>query len=62
MPIIMYHSILKDPSAAGDYVISPKLFEADMEYLKDHGYQTVFMQDLIDYVYEDDPLPISPWS
>ncbi|MEL7608081.1 MAG: polysaccharide deacetylase family protein [Bacillota bacterium] len=60
VPIIMYHSILKDPGAAGDYVISPKLFEADMRYLKEHGYETVFIEDLIDYVYEDEPLPNKP--
>ena len=60
VPILMYHSVLADPAAAGEYVISPKVFEADMRYLKDHGYQTVVIQDLIDYVYEDAPLPDKP--
>ena len=36
VPIIMYHSILKDPARAGDYIISPAVFEADLIYLMDH--------------------------
>ena len=30
LPILMYHSILKDPSRAGDYVVSPDTLEADL--------------------------------
>lgn len=31
MPIIMYHSVLKDKSSQNDYVISPDLFESDLK-------------------------------
>lgn len=51
LPILMYHSMLKDSKLQGKYVISPDLFESDLKYIKEHGYTTVVMQDLIDYVH-----------
>ena len=60
VPIIMYHSILKDTSKSGKYTISPTLLESDFKYLKDNNFSPIFMQDLIDYVYEDSPLPDNP--
>ena len=60
LPIIMYHSLLKDSSRQGQYVISPDLLESDIKYLKEQGYTTVDMQDLIDYVYNGVPLPLKP--
>lgn len=58
VPIIMYHSILK--SRSGDYIIHPNEFENDLKYIKENGYQTIVMQDLIDYVYEAKELPQKP--
>lgn len=60
VPIIMYHSLLKDPARAGDYILSPAMFEADMSYLLDHGYETVVVRDLIDYVDGVGVLPEKP--
>ena len=60
VPIIMYHSVLKDPSKSNDYVISPIDVEKDFIYLKDNNYTTVFISDLINYVYDDIPLPKNP--
>lgn len=60
VPIIMYHSILNNPSRAGDYVITPQQFEADLHYLKANGYTTVVIADLIAYVQEGKPLPDKP--
>ncbi len=57
VPIIMYHSLLKDKASLNDYVISPELFEDDLKYFKENGYTTVTVNDLIDYVYQDKPLP-----
>lgn len=57
VPIIMYHSILDNPSRQGDYVITPQQFEADLQYLQANGYTTVVMADLIAYVKEGIPLP-----
>ncbi len=55
--ILMYHHILKDSSYHGKYVVSPTQFEEDLIYLKENGYTTVFIKDLIDYVYYDKELP-----
>lgn len=41
LPVIMYHSVLEDPSRAGEYVVSPETLEADFRYLKEHGYRTL---------------------
>ena len=34
LPVIMYHSVLSDPSRTGDYVITPDEFEKDLIYIK----------------------------
>ena len=60
IPIVMYHGLLKESKRQGKYVISPDTFESDLKYLKEHGYTTVVMQDLIDYVYDGKPLPEKP--
>ncbi len=49
IPIVMYHSVLKDRAYHGKYVISPAEFENDILYLKEHGYTTILMEDLINY-------------
>ncbi|MCI9015554.1 MAG: polysaccharide deacetylase family protein [Clostridia bacterium] len=54
----MYHSILK--SRSGDFIVSPDTFEKDLLYIKEKGYTTITMQDLINYVYSDIPLPYKP--
>ena len=59
LPAIMYHSILKSQSRAGTYVVSPAVFREDMQYLLDNGYETVFIEDLIEYT-EGDDLPEKP--
>lgn len=60
VPVIMYHSILNNPSRKGDYVITPDQFEGDLQYLQENGYTTVVMADLIAYVKEGVPLPEKP--
>lgn len=57
VPIIMYHSLLKDTSLLNDYTISPSLFEDDLKYLNKSGYKTITVSNLIEYVYHDTPLP-----
>ncbi|MCD7857217.1 MAG: polysaccharide deacetylase family protein [Clostridiales bacterium] len=59
VPILMYHSILgyyRD----NDYCLSARQFEGDLAWLKAHGYETVFVSDLADYVLEGGPLPEKP--
>lgn len=58
LPVIMYHDIKK--SSAGKDIINPSEFQSDLKYLKEHNYTSVTMKDVIDYVYEDKPLPENP--
>lgn len=60
LPIIMYHGILKSGKSLGKYVISEAEFEEDLQYLTKNGYTTVVMQDVIDYVKNNKPLPQKP--
>lgn len=59
VPIVMYHSVLKDEARHGQYVISPSQFEEDLIFLEEHGYTTVLMSDLINYT-EGGELPEKP--
>lgn len=60
VPIIMYHSILKDDSKSCDYIITPALLEKDLIYLRDYNYTTIVVNDLINYVEKDMQLPPKP--
>ncbi len=59
LPIVMYHSILKDASRAGMYVVSPDTLRADLLFLKEQGYETVVVADLIAYT-QGGQLPDKP--
>lgn len=60
VPVIMYHSILKDAKKQGKFVVSPEVFENDLIYLKEQGYTSVLVRDLVDYVYDGGYLPPKP--
>ena len=60
LPIIMYHSVLKDTAKSGKYVITPDAFEQDLKFLQSSGYTAVFMSDVIDYVKSGKELPPKP--
>ncbi len=60
LPVLMYHSILNEESRAGDYIITPEMFESDLKKIKERGYTTVNCGDLIDYVYNGKELPEKP--
>ena len=60
VPILMYHSILKDSARQGQYVVSPDVLSSDLDALQVRGYQTVTVADLLAYVYDDVPLPEKP--
>lgn len=60
VPILMYHSILNHPPDRCEFMLPTEIFQSDMNYLKEHGYTTVFVADLIAYVNEGIPLPEKP--
>ncbi|MCM1545173.1 MAG: polysaccharide deacetylase family protein [Ruminococcus sp.] len=57
LPIIMYHHVTEKDSRAGAYVIKKSELEADLDYIKKHGYTTVNVQDIVDYVHGNKSLP-----
>ena len=49
LPIVMYHHISRNPDAWGPYVVSEAELARDLQWLKNHGYETVSVQDLLDW-------------
>ena len=60
VPVIMYHLITEKPKYIGKYGVTPTEVEADLVYLKENGYTTVHMQDLVNFVERGDRLPKKP--
>lgn len=58
LPIIMYHSLLK--SQSGKYTVTPNMFKSDLQYLKNHGYTSVFVNDVIKFCEGKGMLPSKP--
>ena len=58
LPIIMYHFLTDH--VTNKWAITPQTFEEDLKYLKQRGYETIFMSDVIDYVYKGKKLPENP--
>ncbi|MCM1577789.1 MAG: polysaccharide deacetylase family protein [Ruminococcus sp.] len=60
LPVIMYHSVLKDPGRTGEYVITPDSLESDLIYLKKNGYTAVSGAEVFAFVNRGEPLPQKP--
>lgn len=60
LPVLMYHSVLKDPSRTGEYVITPEALESDLAYLKKNGYTAVSGAQVFAFVKDGAPLPEKP--
>jgi len=60
VPVIMYHLITERSKYIGKYGITPDEIEKDLKYLKENGYTTVVMRDLVDFVNHGSPLPPKP--
>ena len=60
VPIIMYHLITENPKYIGKYGVTPADVEKDLLYLKENGYTTIVMQDLIHFVERGKRLPKKP--
>ncbi len=60
LPIVMYHSVLKNTSQSGKYVVTPTELENDLKYLTKRGYSFISGSDLISFVYDNTPLPEKP--
>ena len=57
LPILMYHFLNENK---GEHFISPDEFEQDLIFLKENGFNTIGISDLIAFVYDNEPLPDNP--
>ena len=64
VPILMYHYISDPPADADiyrkDLSLPPSRFESHLKYLKDNGYQTITLDELLDFLTTGKPLPEKP--
>lgn len=64
VPILMYHRIDDPPPGADairrDLSVRPKSFEAQLQYLKQEGYQSISLNDLALHLTVGKPLPPRP--
>ena len=60
VPVIMYHKISGNKSLFNKFCVSVDEFEQDLKFLKENGYETIFMSDLIRFTHEGIPLPEKP--
>lgn len=60
LPILMYHSVLKDTNRSGKYIVTPSEVENDIKYLKSKGYTTVSMSEVLNFTEDNGTLPEKP--
>ena len=60
LPIVMYHHISQNNDILGPYVVSPNELEEDLKYLRDSGYETVTLAQLIRWHGGSGGLPEKP--
>ena len=60
VPILMYHFLATDNKKPNKWKILVNEFESDLKALKEGGFEAIFIQDLIDFVYSGAPLPEKP--
>lgn len=49
LPIVMYHQLTKSESRAGKYVLTVEQFEKDLKFLKQKGYETVTVNQILEF-------------
>lgn len=60
LKILMYHQISDKSSKWGEFVISPQELENDIIQILKLGYTPITLQDVLDFVTEQKPLPQKP--
>ena len=60
LPVLMYHGITDDPKKVGEYFILASALESDLAWLRDNGYTTVSMGQLMAYTESGAKLPEKP--
>ncbi len=50
LPVVMYHKFTTKASKAGKYNITCEQFEQDLKFLKENGYTSITVEDLLNYM------------
>jgi peptidoglycan/xylan/chitin deacetylase (PgdA/CDA1 family) len=58
VPILVYHRF--GPTAADRMTTPTAVFEAQLHYLRDHGYTVIQLRQLVDYLLRQAPAPAPP--
>ena len=58
LPVLMYHSV--KPGGVGKDSITPQEFEKDLKFLRDSGYTSITVSDLLNFVDGAATLPAKP--
>ena len=58
VPVLCYHSVGYDESGTSPLIISPEKFREHMKGLKENGYTTLTMADLLKYLINNKPIPV----
>lgn len=62
VPVLMYHNIYdgKIPPEKNGVLVTPQNFKKQIMYLKNHGYETITVEDLYDFMKYGKTLPKKP--
>lgn len=60
LPVVMYHQLSKNSARAGQYCVTLTELENDFKYIKEKGYSTINIEQLLAHVYDGEPLPEKP--
>ncbi len=60
LPVIMYHSLVKQDNAAAQYVCPIGQVESDLRWLRENGYESVSLEELIAFADGQAALPSKP--
>ena len=58
IPVLCYHSVGYDESGTSPLIVSPEKFREHMKGLKENGYTTLTMADLLKYLINNKPIPV----
>jgi peptidoglycan/xylan/chitin deacetylase (PgdA/CDA1 family) len=58
IPVLCYHDV--NPTTGNELLLHPNKFRKQMQYLKDHGYTPLSMDQLYSFLKEDGALPEKP--
>lgn len=56
VPVMMYHKVRENPEGHSD-TVSPKMFRFQMQYLKEHGYHVLTLDELVEGITQGRRLP-----